>query len=45
MTLFALDGALFVLIQDWAGVGFHAFALVMIGRGYMAARRLSPLSV
>src|ERR1700704_406779 len=45
MTLFALDGALFVLIQDWVGVGFHAFALVMIGRGYMAARRLSPLSV
>jgi hypothetical protein len=45
MTLFALDGALFVLIQDWAGVGFHAFALVMIGRGYMAARRLSPLSI
>ena len=41
MTLFALDGAIFVLIQDWIGVGFHAFALLMIVRGYVAARRLS----
>jgi len=41
MTLYALDGAIFVLIQDWAGAGFHAFALVMITRGYMASRRLS----
>ena len=43
MVLFALDGALFVLIQDWVGVGFHAFALLMIGRGYAAARQLPPL--
>lgn len=41
ITLFALDGAIFVLIQDWVGVGFHAFALLMILRGYLAARRLS----
>jgi len=41
MTLFALDGAIFALIQDWVGVGFHAFALLMILRGYVAARRLS----
>jgi len=40
MALYALDGAIFLLIQDWVGVGFHAFALMMIGRGYMAARRL-----
>ena len=40
MTLYALDGAIFVLIQDWPGVGFHAFALLMILRGYVAARRL-----
>ena len=43
MILFGLDGLLFVLIQDWIGVGFHAFALVMIGRGYTAARQLPPL--
>jgi hypothetical protein len=42
MVLYALDGAIFLLIQDWVGVGFHAFALVMISRGYLAARRLAP---
>jgi hypothetical protein len=40
LTLYALDGVIFLLIQDWAGVGFHAFALMMIMRGYLAARRL-----
>jgi hypothetical protein len=40
MTLFALDGVIFLLVQDWVGVGFHAFALAMILRGYLAARRL-----
>jgi hypothetical protein len=40
MTLYALDGAIFLLIQDWVGVGFHVFALIMIGRGYAAARKL-----
>ena len=43
MILFGLDGLLFVLIQDWIGVGFHAFALLMIGRGYAAARQLPPM--
>jgi len=40
MALYALDGAIFLLVQDWVGVGFHAFALIMIARGYSAARRL-----
>jgi hypothetical protein len=40
MALYSLDGAIFLLIQDWVGVGFHAFALIMIGRGYAAARKL-----
>jgi hypothetical protein len=44
MVLYALDGAIFLLIQDWVGVGFHAFALVMIFRGYAAARQLPPPS-
>jgi len=43
MILFGLDGLLFVLIQDWIGVGFHAFALLMIGRGYAAARQLPAM--
>ena len=40
MALYALDGAIFLLVHDWVGVGFHAFALVMIGRGYAASRQL-----
>ncbi len=40
MTLFALDGAIFLLVHDWVGVAFHAFALVMIWRGLAAARQL-----
>ncbi len=40
MTLFALDGAILLLVQDWVGVAFHVFALVMIWRGLSAARRL-----
>jgi len=40
MALYALDGVIFLMVQDWAGVGFHAFALLMIGRGFVAARKL-----
>jgi hypothetical protein len=40
MVLFGLDGCIFLLAQDWIGVGFHGFALAMIARGYVAARRL-----
>lgn len=42
LVLYGLDGAIFLLVQDWVGVGFHVFALIMIARGYMAARQLSP---
>jgi hypothetical protein len=41
MALYALDGVVFLLIQHWVGVGFHAFALAMILRGYLAARQLA----
>ena len=40
MVLYALDGGLFLVLHDWPALGFHVFALVMIGRGYVAARRL-----
>ena len=41
MVVYGIDGAIFLVIQDWIGVGFHAFALFMIFRGYQAARQLS----
>ena len=41
MIVYGIDGAIFLVIQDWVGVGFHAFALFMIFRGYQATRQLS----
>jgi GYF domain 2 len=40
MILFALDGVIFLLVQDWIGVGFHAFVLFCLFRGFMACRAL-----
>jgi hypothetical protein len=38
MVLFALDGVLFLLVQDWIGVAFHAFVLYCFFRGFQACR-------
>ena len=40
MVLFALDGVIFILAQDWIGVGFHAFVLYCFFRGLQACREL-----
>jgi hypothetical protein len=40
MILYGLDGLIFLMVQDWVGVGFHAFVLAMVGRGYAAALKL-----
>jgi hypothetical protein len=40
MILYGLDGLIFLMVQDWVGVGFHAFVLAMVGRGWAAARKL-----
>jgi hypothetical protein len=42
MVAYGLDGVIFLLAQHWIGVAFHVFALVMIGKGYVAARQLEP---
>ena len=41
MVLYALDGGLAVLFGDFLSAAFHAFALVMIFLGVMAARKLN----
>ena len=41
MVLFALDGLIFLLAQDWLGVGFHALVLYWLFRGFSAARQSS----
>jgi hypothetical protein len=38
---YALDGLLFFAERDWIAIGFHVFVLVMIARGFDAARRLA----
>jgi len=43
MILYGLDGLLFLLVQDWLSLAFHAYALYCISRGLMANRRLSEL--
>jgi hypothetical protein len=43
MILYALDGLLFLIVQDWLSLAFHAYALYCISRGLMANRRLLEL--
>lgn len=40
MVLYSLDGLLFLLVQDWLSIGFHAFALLGIYGGLRASRAL-----
>jgi hypothetical protein len=40
MALFALDGLIFLVAQNWIGVGFHAFVLYCLFRGFSACREL-----
>lgn len=40
MTVYLLDGLIFLLVGDWLGLGFHVFALVCIGSGYAALGKL-----
>jgi hypothetical protein len=40
MVLLALDSLVFLIAQDWLGVGFHAFVLFCLFRGLQACRAL-----
>jgi hypothetical protein len=40
MTLYALDGLLLLGVKDILSVGFHAYALFAIYRGYTAAKQI-----
>jgi len=43
MVLYALDGLLFLLVQDFLSLGFHAFALFCIFSGLKAMREMENL--
>ena len=40
VTLYALDGLISLLVHDWLGVGFHVFVVILILKGFQAARQL-----
>ena len=44
IALYSLDGALFLLVQDWPSFGFHILALFYIFSGFKANRELRRLS-
>jgi len=44
MALYALDGLIYLIAQDWLGVGFHAFVLFCLFRGFKACRALNAVS-
>ena len=44
MALYALDGLIYLIAQDWLGVGFHAFALFCLFRGFKACRALNAVA-
>ena len=43
MVLYALDGVILLLFQDFLAAGFHVFALVGIWTGYKAISELAEL--
>jgi len=45
MLLYLLDGMLFLLVQDWLSVAFHAFVLYSMGQGFAAFRELKRMGL
>ncbi len=43
MALYGLDALIFAWAQDWISVGFHVFALYLLGLGISAALALGEL--
>src|SRR2546426_3311570 len=44
MAIYALDGLIYLIAQEWLGVGFHAFVLFCLFRGFKACRALNAVS-
>lgn len=44
MVLYALDGLIFLYVQDWLSIGFHVFALYCIYQGLRANNEFNRLS-
>lgn len=44
IVLYVLDGLLFLVFRDWMGLAFHALAVFLMVRGYLALRKPAPCS-
>jgi hypothetical protein len=40
MLVYSADAAIFLLVQDWVGVGFHVFVLFMLFGGYSLTKAI-----
>jgi hypothetical protein len=40
MLVYAVDGAIFLIVRDWISIAFHVFALFCIFQGFQAARQI-----
>jgi len=45
IVLYVLDGLLFLVFMDWMGLAFHALAVFLMVRGYLALRKLRALQL
>ena len=45
IVLYVLDGLLFLVFMDWMGLAFHALAIFLMVRGYLALRKLRALQL
>lgn len=45
LAVYILDALIFVMVQDWMPVAFHALAIFYISKGIMQLRTASPATV
>ena len=45
MTLYALDGLIFLMVKDFLSIGFHLFALFGLYNGLQAYKKLNEMEV
>lgn len=44
MVLYAFDGLIFVLFQDWLSLAFHGYVIFSIWRGFRLLKQLAPVT-
>lgn len=44
MVVYFVDGIIWLLLGSYFAAGFHVFALIMIGKGFMASREVAAVN-